>query len=781
MGNTKIKLFDSRNAWEVSESNFSHDNVELRETIFSQANGYIGLRGNFEESHVGNNDDGNVGAYINGFYESGTITYGESAFGYAKNSQTMLNVINGQIIRLIVENETFDMNIGKMEDYKRTLSLKTGVLTRDIIWTSPKGKKIRIHIERLVPFTEKHIAAIHYEVTPLNFSGKITLESAIDANVHNRSGNGDPRVGSSVGKNAIDILSIVCEKDYAFIVGKTKRSALALCCGMLNIVDADNQCVALPSKSQNFANTTYSVDTVCGATVKLDKYICYVDSREFGGDSLADNARDELNSARTKGFEQLKTLQTEYLESFWNCCNVEITGDEALQQGIRYNMFQLLQSAGTNGKTSVSSKGLSGEGYEGHYFWDTEMYVVPFFLYTYPSISRKLLEFRYNTLDNARERARELGHSRGALFPWRTITGEECSAYFPAGTAQYHIDADIAHAVRIYFEATNDEEFLRDYGAEILVETARLWADLGFFNENKDNKFCINCVTGPDEYNALVNNNCYTNLIAAENLRSALEALEFLKSKYPEHYRNLCDKVALTEDEPVFWRKAADNIYIPYDNNLGIHLQDDSFLDRQPWDFKNTPPENYPLLLHYHPLVIYRHSVCKQADMVLAMFLFGNLFDAEQKKRNYDFYEKTTTHDSSLSESIFCIVACELGYKSKAHDYFMNTARMDLDNCNGNTGDGIHTANMAGTWMCITYGFGGMRVYDGTLCFSPFLLQGWENYSFNITFRGSHIKVYVDGTSAVYTLVDGEPITLKHKGESIVLDKPGAVCKMLLG
>nr|WP_274601625.1 glycosyl hydrolase family 65 protein [Clostridium rhizosphaerae] len=432
-------------------------------------------------------------------------------------------------------------------------------------------------------------------------------------------------------------------------------------------------------------------------------------------------------------------------------------------------MFHLLQSVGRDGKTNIGAKGLSGEGYEGHYFWDTEIYMLPFFLYNNPDISRKLLEYRYSILPNARERARIMSHKKGALYPWRTIDGDECSAYFPAGTAQYHINADIAFAIKRYMEATEDKDFLLNYGAEILFETARLWADLGEFIENKGNKFCINDVTGPDEYTAIVNNNCYTNLMAKENLEYAYKTAVWMKENAKEAYEELINKIGFIEDELQFWKKASDNMYIPYNEELGIYLQDDSFLYKTPWDFENTPKENYPLLLHYHPLVIYRHQVCKQADLVLAEFLLNHKFDIEQKRRDYDFYEKVTTHDSSLSTCIFSIMASEVGYHDKAYKYFMETATMDLTDSHRNTKDGIHAANMAGAGMCLVNGFAGMRVYEDTISFNPYIPKEWQEYKFKVTYRGRliEIKVNKDGTS--YRMLEGESLEIVHRGEKKII------------
>ena len=762
------------NDWEISKDDFPQNDIGVEGTIFSLANGYFGLRGSLDE------ENGYRGGFINGFYENTPITYGESAYGYPCYSQTMLNVFHGDITRIIVCGETFHMGSGKVENYKRVLSMREGTLKRNFVWTSPEGRKICISMERMVLFLHKHTAVFHFEVTPLNFSGNIAFESEIESRTANRPAGCDPRVGSGLEQNPMNIISYGSKKDFAYITGKTKRSNLALCCGISGGFDPKTSGTAEASDCGGKVMIKYTAEAKCGEKIKFNKFLCYTDSRQFEEDRLVDYTKSELNAVRAYSFYELKKEQKEFLLKYWNVCDVKIDGDPGIQKSIRYSMFQLLQSSGTDGKTSVGAKGLTGEGYSGHYFWDTEMYILPFFLYTLPEVSRKLLEYRYSILGKARARAKELGHRRGALFPWRTINGDECSSYFPAGTAQYHINADIAHAVRIYVEATGDDNFLCECGAEILFETARFWADLGFFNQHKGGKFCINEVTGPDEYNALVNNNCYTNLMAQENMYSAVKAASIMKKRWPEKYRMLCNKISLTEDEIKFWSKAADNMYIPYDSDLKIHLQDDGFLDKKPWDFKNTP-NDYPLLLHYHPLVIYRYNVCKQADMVLSLLLFGSRLDFDQKKRDYDYYEMLTTHDSSLSSSIFCIMACELGYREKAFKYFKRSARMDLDNCNGNTADGIHTADMAGTWLCIVYGFGGMRLKNGALHFAPFLPDGWSGYKFHITFRGSSIIINVNKNGTEYRLNSGNPAVLYDGNTKIMLKSPGETFKANFG
>jgi alpha,alpha-trehalose phosphorylase len=443
----------------------------------------------------------------------------------------------------------------------------------------------------------------------------------------------------------------------------------------------------------------------------------------------------------------------------------------AIQQAVRFNLFHTLQASARAENAGVPAKGLTGQSYEGHYFWDTEIYVMPFLTYTSPRIARNLLTFRYKMLGQARARARELGH-RGAMFPWRTISGEEASAYYAAGTAQYHINADIMYALRKYVQATGDETFLHDYGAEMLVETARLWLDLGFYSDAKGGKFCINAVTGPDEYNTVVNNNAYTNLMARENLRYAAQTIETLQSTKPDAYDALVHKTALEPSEAKAWLRAANNMYVPYDEKLKIIPQDDSFLEREPWDFQNTPPDHYPLLLFYHPLDIYRKQVIKQADVILALFLLGDDFPPETKKRNFDFYDPLTTGDSSLSSCVEAIIAAQIGDVEKAIRYGMSALLMDLADVGGNVKNGCHIASMGGTWMMLVYGFAGMRDHNGTLSFWPRRApQDNAILRFPLTYRGQILEVEIGSGKVEYALRAGECLVIRHEKEEIQLTR----------
>ncbi len=751
--------------WQIVEPEFRLEDTQHYETLFALGNGYLGLRGTFEEG-LGR---GSVeGTYINGFYESAPIIYGEKFIGYAENKQTILNLANAKVIRLSLEGEDFNLLTGKLLSYQRSLDLRQGILRRSLRWESPQGKQIQLEVERLVLHTRRHVALIRYRLTPLNFDGTLALTSLIDGAIRqSEHAEDDPRLGTQFKGTVLRLEKQEFASDLALMLHRTVTTQFAVGCGMRNLIDTPAVCK--PYNAEESIGFVYQIDAQRGVPVTLDKFIAYATSLDSEPGQVLPVVLAELNEAAAAGYEALCLEQTRYMKDFWDVADIVIEGDELLQRGIRFNLFHLLQGTGQDGRTNIAAKGLTGLGYEGHYFWDTEVYILPFFLYTRPEIARKLLEYRYHILDKARQRARQMSHLRGALYSWRSINGEECSANFPTGTAQYHINADIAFAIWRYYDATHDLDFMQRCGAEILCETARLWVDVGAYIPAKGNRFCINGVTGPDEYQILVNNNAYTNLMARQNLRFACETLALLKETSPGAYQSLAARIDLQEDEPAAWRKAAECMNIPYDAERGIIPQDDTFLGKPAWDFAGTPKENYPLLLHYHPLVVMRYQVCKQADALLAEFLLHDQFDLAQKQRDYAFYEPLTTHDSSLSGAIFGILAAELGDVEKAYRYFAETATLDLENKHSNTQAGIHAANMAGTWQGIVYGFAGMRAKDG-LSFNPVIPAQWRSYAFKVCYQGRLIGVRVTKAGAEFKLLAGEPLEIRVGEESVKLD-----------
>jgi len=628
--------------WNVIEKGFHPQFLAQSETILALGNGYLGMRGCPEEG--GPNAENST--LINGFYESWPIIYGEEAYGFAKTGQTICNATNSKIIKLFVADEPFWLPDANLLACERRLNMKSGTLDREIIWETPAGKKVSITSRRLVSFVHKHVAAISYCITLLNAEASVVISSETVANEPSADTNpDDPRLARVPADRVLRHETSYTKDRRIVLCHSTEKSRLRLACATDHALETSCLHTFKVSHTDDFGQAAFAIEARASLPIRLTKYMVYHTSRTTSAEELCGQAEWTMDRVVAQGFERLLVAQEKYLEDFWRRSDVrvmDIRGDRTkrttveIQQAVRFSLFQILQASARAEDTGVPAKGLTGRAYEGHYFWDTEIYLLPFFIYTSPQIARNLLMFRYRMLPQARERARLLGH-RGAMFPWRTISGEEASAFYAAGTAQYHINADIMYALRKYVQATGDDLFLRDYGAEMLVETARLWRDLGFYSEAKGGKFCINSVTGPDEYNTVVNNNAYTNLMARENLRYAVQTVESMGTTDPDAYSALVRKTTLEPLEVQAWANAAESMYVPYDETRNIIPQDDSFLDREPWDFKNTPREHYPLLLFYHPLNIYRKQVIKQADVVLAMFLLGDTFSREAKKRNFEF------------------------------------------------------------------------------------------------------------------------------------------------
>ena len=767
--------------WNVIEKAFRPEFLAQLETMLALGNGYLGMRGCPEEG--GPNAEN--GTFINGFYETRPIVYGEEAYGFAKTGQTICNVTDSKIIKLFLDDEPFWLPNAHLLKYDRRLNMKSGTLDREILWETPAGKRVSITSRRLVSFPNRHVAAISYCVTLLNAQAFVVISSEMRANEPGAPGNaGDPRLARTFSGRVLHPRTSYSKDRRIVLCHATEKSRLTLTCATDNALESSCPHSYKVVQTADFGQVAFTIEAQPGCPIQLTKYMVYHTSQTASAEELCGRAEWTLDRVVTQGFQRLLASQEQYMDDFWRRSDVRIKdiredrikrSTVEIQQAIRFNLFHILQASARAEETSVPAKGLTGQAYEGHYFWDTEIYLLPFLIYTSPRIARNLLAFRYKMLPQARARAKELGH-RGAMFPWRTISGEEASAYYAAGTAQYHINADIMYALRKYVQATGDEAFLRNFGAEMLVETARLWVDLGFYSDAKGEKFCINGVTGPDEYNAVVNNNAYTNLMARENLRYATGVIESLRATEPDAYNALVHKTALEPSEVKAWIRAAENMYVPYDEKLKIIPQDDEFLDKERWDFRNTPADHYPLLLFYHPLNIYRKQVIKQADVILAMFLLGDVFPAETKKRNFDFYDPLTTGDSSLSSCVEAIIAAQIGDMEKAFRYGMAALLMDLADVGGNVKDGCHIASMGGTWMMLTYGFGGMRDNDGTLSFWPRRAPE-ENaiLRFPVTYRGQRLEVEIGLDKVEYALREGECLVIRHETEEVQLSRENPV------
>jgi alpha,alpha-trehalose phosphorylase len=740
--------------WALRETSLDFDRLAQSESVFALSNGHLGLRGNLDEGEP----HALPGTYLNAFWEARPLPYAEGGYGYPEAGETVVNMTNGKIVRLLVDDSPFDVRYGELQSHERLLDLRAGTLRREAVWRSPAGRSVRVVSQRLVSFTQRAVAAIRYEVEPLEGSAKLVVQSELVANEPRPAASEDPRAAAAL-ESPLVFETASAAGSEAVLVHATRSSGLRAAAAMDHLVEGLGETRVDPAQTwDDLARVTVTADVEAGERLTLTKFIAYGWSAERSTPAVRDQVAAAVAEARHTGWDDLAAEQRSYLDEFWDGADVELDGDAELQQAVRFALFHTLQAGARGEGRAIAAKGLTGPGYDGHCFWDTESYVLPVLTYTAPEASAAALSWRRDTLDRARERARQLGLA-GAVFPWRTISGEECSAYWPAGTAAFHIGADVAAAAGRYIAASGDEEFERGAGIELLVETARLWRSLG--HHHPSGSFRIDGVTGPDEYSAVADNNAYTNLMAQGNLRAAADVAE----RHPKRAAEL----GVDDEEAASWRDAAQAMVVAYDEELGVHPQAEGFTEHARWDFAATEPEDYPLLLHFPYFELYRKQVVKQADLVLAMYVRGDAFSAEQKARNFAYYEPLTVRDSSLSACTQAVIAAEVGQLELAYDYFGEAALMDLDDLEHNVRDGLHIASLAGAWIAAVAGFGGMRDYGGELRFAPRLPERLTRLAFRLRRRGSRLGVEVDGEGAVYTLLDGAPLEIRHFEQQVTV------------
>lgn len=751
--------------WRLVQVGLDDDDGGSTGTLFAAANGYLGLRADWTP------DPESTGTYVNGFHETFPIVYPEVAFALAHTGQSLLNAPEGKSIEVAIDGEVFRLAFDHPErshvtDFRRVIDFRTGVMRSELVWRTRRGSAVRVVSERIVSVEQRHLAVLRLSLEFLDSAAAVTITSSLvnrqDVGVASRGRVGmDPRRSRAFDRRVLE--PVLQNHDDASVGGtvtlgyRCVESRMLIAAAYRHSVEAGSDVEAGTEVSGDRAATTMRLDVAAGDTITLTKYLAYHASSQLPNDAddvsveeLTGRCRATIDAASRAGWEQALAAQRAWLDRFWARTDVVVTGDDAAQQAIRWNLFQMAQASAQIGGRGIAAKAVTAAGYDGHYFWDTEIYMVPLLAYTNPEAARELLHFRYRTLPAARQRAIEMSQC-GALYPWRTINGEEASAYYPAGTAQYHIDADIAHAIERYVTATGDTDFLRAEGAEMLVELARLFADLGFYDDAEPPVFHIHGVTGPDEYTAVVDDNLYTNVMARFTLRLAADVAE-----------QLGFEAARAEVDA--WRRAADAMCVLYDAERGINPQDDSFLHHEQWDWKGTPDDQYPLLLHFHPLVIYRHQVLKQADVVLTMFLRGDEFSPDLQRRNFDYYDPITTGDSSLSACVQSVMAAEAGYSDLAVRYFNESLYLDIADTHGNTIDGAHIANVGGVWACLVHGFAGFRDYGTHIRVAPRLPAGWREMRFNLHRRGSDISVAVDASGATVDVRSGDPVPIVVDG-----------------
>lgn len=742
--------------WEIRETQLDLDVMAQMESVFALANGHIGMRGTLDEGEP----HGLPGTYLNGVYESRPLPYAEAGYGFPEAGQTVVNVTNGKLIRLLVDDEPFDLRYGELLFHRRVLDMRAGTLTREAGWRSPTGQAVRLRSERLVSLVQRPVAAILWEIEAMDAPARIVVQSELVANESLPEPEAaDPRATAA--------LRAPLEAEYAGVragrvtlVHRTRASGLRVGAAMDHVLEG---CDATSEADGDLGRVTLATDLPPGGTLRLVKLLAYGWSGERSLPAVRDQVEASLAEARQTGWDGLIASQRQALDDFWDRSDVELDGDPEVQQAVRFGLYHALQAGARAERRAIPAKGLTGPGYDGHAFWDTETFVLPLLTYTVPEAAAAALRWRQDTLPMARARA-EVLNLKGAALPWRTIAGEECSAYWPAGTAAFHVAADVADAVVRYVNATGDEAFERDTGLELLVDTARLWRSLGHYDS--DGGFRIDGVTGPDEYSAVADNNVYTNLMAQHNLRSAADASD----RHPDRTASLDVDAA----EIASWRAAADAMAIPWDQKLGVHPQAEGFTHHREWDFDQTGDDQYPLLLHFPYFDLYRRQVVKQPDLMLALHLRGEAFSDEEKARDFDYYERRTVRDSSLAACTHAVVAAEVGHVDLAYDYLGEAALIDLHDLQANAGNGLHIASLAGTWIAAVAGLGGMRDHDGRLSFAPQLPEDLNRLAFRLCFRGRRLAVEVEHEQASYTIASGDPLELTHHGErfTVAPDQP---------
>jgi len=743
--------------WAHREAGWSAAFAAQSESLLALSNGYLGMRGTLDEGAPAVAP----GTYLNGFFETLAIPYADRGYGDPDSDEVLVNVTDGTRIRLVVEGEPLDIQTGTVLEHERTLDLRAGLLRRSLRWRSPAGHELTLRTRRLVSLEFREIAAVEYEVEaagPLH----ITVQSELSTDVAAHARSGDPRSGAGLSGDVLAPRLAFHDRNRALLVHQTRTSGHVVAAGM------DHLLVAAPAQETtiqaegSLARWSLSTTLQPGQPLRLIKLLAYHWAPEGDPVGLAADCEHSLDRACALDFEGLATRQRAALELVWAHGDVQLDGDPEIQHALRYALFQLHQNAARAAGHAIPAKGLTGAGYSGHTFWDTEIFLLPVLTYCAPRDVEAALRWRASTLPEAKAKARRLGLD-GAAFPWRTISGEECSGYLPAGTAAFHVNADIAYAVVHYVAATGDERFEREAGAPLLVETARLWASLGYYDISRGGRFSIDGVTGPDEYSVLVDNNLYTNLMAQANLRAAVDVVE-------RHGHGL---LGVDADEVTAWRGAADAMTIPYDAGLDIHLQDEDFARHAPLDFEAIPAQDYPLLLHVPYFQLYRHQVVKQPDLVLAMALCPDAFSAEQKRRNFSYYEALTVRDSSLAAGTQAVIAAEVGDVQLAYDYLAEAVLLDHHDIERNTADGLHLAALAGGWMAAIAGLAGARQCDGCLSFAPRLPEPLSRIAFPFAFRGRVIRVEISASAATYELRSGPALSIEHWGSPLQLAPGG--------
>lgn len=745
--------------WTIVEDGADAAGEPWRETVFALADGVLGVRGGLEERASPSG-----GAYLAGVYETTPIHYHERHPGFAASTDTRLPLPDGARIQVEIDGERLATDLSDLVSMRRALDLRGGRIRRIARWRTRSGGQVELVAERVMAAGAGGVIALRLALRSIDVRGRLILRSVIDRTARNRPQGDDNRIGADLEGGGLQLVGVRRDGAAPMLIEQTRRSGIWVAAAQAHRCDAGLARGAATLEAEGLVEL-FEAQIVPGAEVRLEKFIACQSWPQTPAEADLDALATRAAGAAAAGFDGLAAQRRAELDGVWDVADVQVEGDPDAERALRFNLFHVFQSASRDPDAGTAAKGLTGEGYEGHLFWDTEAFVLPALVFLAPALARQALVFRWSRLEGARETARALNHRRGALFPWRTIAGRECSAHYPSGSAQYHINGAIALAIELYWTATGDDAFLLDHGAEVLFETARLWMELGRYSLGRGGRFCVFGVTGPDEYTALVDNNHYTNKIAARHLAFAAATAARLAETAPDGFGLLADGLQLGQDEIEAWRRAAAAIYLPEDAELGIDAQDEAFLGKPAWPFDLTDEEHRPLLLECHPMTLYRHQICKQADLIQAMAFLGDDVPEGRMRANLDYYEAVTTHDSTLSHGPFAIVAARVGLADKALGYFRRNLAVDLEDRHHNAGHGSHMAALASSWLALTMGFAGLSWRNGELGFKPVLPEAWRSVRFAILWRGHRLAIGIGREATTYGWAGPEPLAIRHFGD----------------
>ena len=739
--------------WKIIEEGFDPERQRSSESIFSIGNGHMGQRANFEEHYSG---DSLQGSYIGGIYYPDPTKVGWWKNGYPDYFAKVLNSVNWIGIDIYINGEQFDLEKCTVSEFTRTLDMKKGLLQRSFVAELQNGNKIAVKACRFVSMERTEVGVIEYEIKALNFSGTITLSPYINGEVYNEDANYDEIFWEEGTQNSFE--------DGGVVTTQTKKLDFHVAAAMKNSIQKNGESAgidATASVSTMYIDQSYDIPVDENDEIQLHKYVVVASSLNHDRKRLHSHAKQAVTDVAEIGYQQLKQEHTDRWHNIWKGSDVHIEGDKEAQQGIRFNIFQLYQTyTGEDERLNIGPKGFTGEKYGGCTYWDTEAYCLPFYLNTAPNeVARQLLWYRYRHLPKAIENAEKLGFTDGAaLYPMVTMNGEECHNEWEITFEEVHRNGAIAYAIYNYIRHTGDESYLEEAGLEVLIAISRFWSQRFNFSEKRQ-QYVMLGVTGPNEYENNINNNWYTSYIACWCMRYTMEAIEKVRNESPERFEEIQKKTSYKDTETERWKDILNRVYLGEDEDLGIFLQQDNYLDKVQRTASELEKSERPINQYWSWDRILRSCFIKQGDVVQGLYFFEDHFDEDTIRRNFDFYEPRTLHESSLSPCIHAIIASKLGYSDKAYQLYLRTARLDLDDYNKEVHQGLHITSMAGTWMSIVEGFAGKRAKEGQLHFSPSLPDEWEAYSFKILHKGNRLNVRVEPEQVIITCEKGSGST----------------------